>query len=82
MGMYIENQDDLAIIFDNGSQYVTAFLEDCYLETEFCTDVKNADWQAGENLFVFGKNSSIIREKEANIEITGGKPGSGKGSGR
>lgn len=72
----------MAIIFDQMSPYVSNFLEDCYEETEFCDNVQNADWQAGEDLSVFESNSSIITEKAANNEITGFSPGSGKGTGR
>ena len=53
IGMYIENQEDLAILFDQMSPYVSNFLEDCFLETEFCENVQNADWKAGEPLFVY-----------------------------
>ena len=64
------------------SPSVTTFFEDCFQETEFCENVQNADWDAGIDLFVFGKNSSIISEKKANLAITGNKPGAGKGTGR
>jgi hypothetical protein len=82
VGMYIENLQDLAVIFDQMSPYVSNFLEDCYIETEFCENVCNADWQAGEHLKVFESNSSIITESAANNEITDQNPGSGKGTGR
>jgi hypothetical protein len=82
VGMYIENLQDLAIIFDQMSPYVANFLEDCYLETDFCDNVQNADWHAGDDMKVFESNSSIINEQAANKEITDGDIGSGKGTGR
>ena len=64
------------------SPSVTAFFEDCFHETVFFQNVQNADWKTGEDLLVFGQNSSIITEKSSNKKITGGKIGSGKGTGR
>ena len=64
------------------SPSVTSFFEDCFHETEFCQNVQNADWTTGDDLKVFGQSSSIVTEKMANIAITNGNVGSGKGTGK
>ena len=80
--MFVENLEDLGILFDQMSESVENFFEDCFHETEFCESVRNADWKSGEKLFVFGQDTSIIDQSIANNKITGGNPGSGKGTGR
>ena len=81
VGMFIENLSDLEIIFEHGSEYVSNFLSNCFLETDFCESVNNADWKTGEALKVFPRRSSIITEEIANDEISA-KEGTQKGSGR
>jgi len=73
VGMFIENLTDLAIIFEHGSEYVSNFLENCFLQTDFCTSVDHVDWKTGENLKVFSHNTSIMTEDEANKLISNGE---------
>ena len=80
--MFVENLDELSILFETMSPTVTSFFEGCFLHTEFCQSVTNVDWKTGDGLEVFGRNSQIINESKANELITRGKPGSGKGTGR
>ena len=71
VGMFIENLSDLEIIFEHGSEYVSNFLSNCFLETDFCESVKNADWKTGESLVVFPSHTSIMTEEVANERISG-----------
>ena len=82
LNMFTDNLIELSILFETMSPTVNAFFENAFLQTEFCQSVSNADWSAGETLYIFGRNSQIINEQETNAEITGGYPGSGKGTGR
>ena len=52
--MFVEDLEDLSILFEQMSPSVSAFFEDCFLETEFCQNVQNADWKTGEPYVVFG----------------------------
>lgn len=47
LGNFVENLEDLSILFEQMSPSVTSFFEDCFLETEFCANVQNADWKTG-----------------------------------
>jgi hypothetical protein len=55
--MFTDNLIELSLLFEAMSPTVVSFFENCFLQTEFCKDVKNVDWATNSSLYVFGRNS-------------------------
>ena len=62
LSMFVDNLNELSILFETMSPVVHDFFSNCFLQTEFCNSVSNIDWKTGEGLHVFGRNSQIINE--------------------
>merc|ERR1712157_32246 len=66
IGNFVNNIDDMRILFDSLSPAVLQFFENGFLSTQHTDKVRNADWLIKETSIVFENNSSIVNEFEAN----------------
>ena len=66
---FVNNIDDIKILFQSITPAVHEFFEDGFIETGFTTNVKNAEWQKERTLEVFEGNSVIISENKANKKL-------------
>lgn len=66
IGNFVNNIDDMRILFDSLSPAVLQFFENGFLSTQHTDKVRNADWLIKENSVVFENNSSILNELKAN----------------
>ena len=66
---FVENLEDIKVLFVSMSPAVVAQFENAFKSTKFTESVQNADWRIGEQLEVIGQMSSIIMEKDANKQI-------------
>lgn len=51
---FVENLEDINILFNSMSPTVYTFLQNAFKRTRFTRDVKNADWRLGDHLEVIG----------------------------
>ena len=51
--LFIDNLKDLEQLMGSLSTAVTEFFEHCFERTVFCKNVKNADWEPGQQFVVF-----------------------------
>lgn len=66
---FLDNIDDIEVLFTAMSPSVVKLFEDSFKLTRFTQGIKNADWRQGDILEVIGTQSSIIMEKDANTAI-------------
>ena len=52
LGIYLKDLDDLKMIFENVTQEVVNFFDDCFYHTHFCTGVKSLDFKKDDKFFV------------------------------
>ena len=55
LSMFVDNLDEFAMLLETQSPAVTAFFENCFLHTEFCKSVSNADWKTGIKYEIYTK---------------------------
>ena len=60
LSLYLNNLDDLQVVFESISQEAVEFFDDCFYYTFHCNQVKNLDLKQGQPFFVSSMNSSII----------------------
>ena len=82
IGLYVDDLVDLKLLFDQLSPSVKDLLDDCFVKTNRCANILNADWASGTTFKVFNQHSSLIDERMANNAITDNNPGSGPGTDR
>ena len=70
---FVDNLQDIKILFASLSPAVVEFFENGFNETRFTKSIKNLDWKLGDQLEVIGQMDSAISEKEANKLVTKGK---------
>ena len=58
------------------SPAVVEFFQNGFNETRFTKRIRNLDWTMGKPMKVIGRMGSVMTEKEANLIVTNGKPGS------
>ena len=62
---FVENIDDIEILFASMSPAIEAFFENGFVTTRFTEKIKNLNWEIGDTLKVFGKTSSVVNEETA-----------------
>ena len=67
---FVDNLDDIIILFTSMSPAVVEFFENGFNETRFTKKIKNLEWQTGKSYKVIGQMGSVITEREANRIIT------------
>ena len=66
---FVDNLQDMKILFSSMSPAIVEFFENGFNETRFTKQIKNLDWKLGESLQVIGQMSSAISEKKANLLV-------------
>ena len=56
---FVENIEDLEILFVQLTPIVSEFLDNSFNENYYTKRIKNINWKAGSNLEVFGSHSQI-----------------------
>ena len=72
MGLFVDDLDDIKILFHQMSPQVKILLDDCFVKTVRCASIMNADWETGTPFMVFNLSSSLIDHETANYAITDG----------
>ena len=62
---FVDNMDDIAVIFKSMSPAEENLLDNAFKRTRFTDAIKNADWRVGKGLEVIGNMSSVMAEKAA-----------------
>ena len=68
---FVDNMDDIEVIFMSMSPAEENLLDNAFKQTRFTDSIKNADWRVGKTLEVIGDMSSIMTEKDSNKKISG-----------
>ncbi len=63
---FVDNLEDIQILFTAMSPAVVEFFQDGYNVSRFTKAVKNLDWKSGETLQVIGQQHSVINQKKIN----------------
>ena len=63
---FVDNLDDIKILFTSMSPAVVDLFEESFKKTRFTDEVSNVDWRIGDAMEVIGSMSSVIMEKEIN----------------
>ena len=58
---FVQNLDDINVFFRSMSPIDNMLLQNAFKKTRFTREIKSADWKIGEQLFVFGDETSIAR---------------------
>ena len=66
---FVDNLDDIKILFTSMSPAVVDFFENGFNETRFTKKIKNLEWQTGKSYKVIGQMGSVINERIANSFI-------------
>ena len=66
---FVDNLDDIQILFIGMSPAIVRLFEHAFKQTRFTEDIKNADWRIGDTREVIGQQSSVVMEKDANRMI-------------
>ena len=70
---FVDNLDDLTVLFSSMSPAVVEFFENGFNESRFTRKIKNLDWSLGTTLKVIGQRDSPITEKKAGALVMKGK---------
>jgi len=71
---FVDNQEDIEILFTSMSPSVVEFFQNSFNKTRFTKSVKNLDWKLGDTLKVIGQDNSVITQELADKCINEGKP--------
>ena len=67
---FVENLEDIEILFKSMSPATVEFFQNAFNQTRFTKRIKNLKWRMGDRLKVFGTQSSVVNEKIAALGIS------------
>ena len=69
---FVENMEDLEMLFASMTPVVEKFFENSFTTTMFTKRIKNLNWKLGDQLEVIGKQTSTITQAYADNKINDG----------
>mmetsp|Transcript_36577 Transcript_36577/g.48017 ORF Transcript_36577/g.48017 Transcript_36577/m.48017 type:complete len:96 (+) Transcript_36577:1809-2096(+) len=69
---YVENLEDLQVLFESMTPVIADFLDDAFMESYYTQLVTNMNWNVGKTLCVFGSHSQMTSNMTATMAIHGG----------
>ena len=70
LNMYVNSIEELKILFNQDSNPVLEFFEQCFKKTEYCITVDTVEWLPHLQFIIFSRDSQKINQQEAIEEIS------------